>query len=269
MKKSYKAVFVDLDGTFLDNYENYENPVSQVNLDMARELNKNSHFIISTGRTNSDFVMNLARQTNSKYVICQNGAIIVDQNNNILRNNLISSADANAIKKYLEAKQIHYTINGLKKIFTCRPEAIKLNRPWAKEFVKLPYIIGELEMPINRLLAFGLATETQTCELAAEIESQFPNLRAFLVSNGLSLEITSKESSKGIGNQFVCDLLGISPTQALHIGDSGNDTCVKEQGFDLVLLDNALDSIKSYADHIGEHFRNGGFAKTIKKICEL
>ncbi|EGV00042.1 cof family had hydrolase protein [Mycoplasmopsis columbina SF7] len=266
MKKNYKAYFVDLDGTFIDQHENELSPISEQNLEIAKEINKNKHFIISTGRSNSSFVMNLAKKINSKYVICQNGAVIVDVNNNVLRFNIIEKDLTYQLKDFLERKNLNYTLNGDPVIYTNDENSVKLDRPWAKKFTKAPYSKVNLEQTVNRFLAFGLPSEDATRQLAKEIETKFPELRTHLVSMGLSLEITNKLSSKGVGNKFICDLLQIDVKDAVHLGDSGNDICVKEENFDLVIMNNAIDSIKPYGDLIGEDYRNGGVAKTISKL---
>ncbi|WP_029512507.1 HAD hydrolase family protein [Mycoplasmopsis iners] len=266
MKKNYKAYFVDLDGTFIDQFDNPIYPVSQKNIEEAKKINQTKYLIISTGRSNSEFVMGLANKINSKYVICQNGAVIVDNNNNVLRMNVIDYDTSNRLKNFLENRNLSYTINGDPLIYTNNPESITLDRPWVREFKKVPYSQANLNQTINRFLAFGLPNVETTNKLSDEILKEFPELRTHKVSKGLSLEITNKNSTKGIGNLFICEKLGIDVKDAVHIGDSGNDIAVKEQGFDFIAMNNAIDSIKEYADFITVDYENGGVAKTIQEL---
>ncbi|WP_416738166.1 HAD-IIB family hydrolase [Mycoplasmopsis meleagridis] len=269
MNKKIKAFFVDLDGTFLDQIDDTFSPVSQANLEKAKEVNKERNFIISTGRSNSEFVLNLAREINSKYIICQNGAVIVDKDNNILVNNLIENETAKSLKEFLEQKNLNYTINGDPIIYTNNEKNITLDRPWAKEFVKKSYKEANLEQNINRMLTFGLNSKELTKKLSNEILTKFPNLRTHIVSKGLSLEITNKNSTKGIGNLFICNLLNIKVDEAWHIGDSGNDICVKEQGFKLAIMANAIEEIKNEANFLSIENINSGVAKTIDLLDNM
>ncbi|MEA4115480.1 HAD hydrolase family protein [Mycoplasma sp. 744] len=267
MKSNIQAYFVDLDGTFLDQYDDPNYPVSQTNLQMAKKINQTKNFIISTGRSNSDFVVDLAKRINSKYLICQNGAIILDvKKNKILRNNLIDNETVHKIKNFMQINNLHYTINGDPIIYTNNPDKITLDRPWAKDFKKLPYEKANLNQEINRLLAFGLNTIEETNKLSEQIMQMFPNLRTHKVSKGLSLEITNALSTKGIGDEFVAKLLNVNLENVWHIGDSGNDISVKEQNIKLAVMQNAIDSIKKEADLITFDYQNAGVAKTIELL---
>ena len=84
--------FIDLDGTTLD-LPKKSQKISDKNLNAIKKMNETTPIVFSTGRSNSEFVMNLAKQTNCKYVICQNGGLIVDINNNILKKYEIQKDD--------------------------------------------------------------------------------------------------------------------------------------------------------------------------------
>lgn len=106
-----QAYFVDLDGTMLD-LPKKEERISEQNIKTISSLNSNGRpVIISTGRANSDFVLNLAKKINAPYVICQNGGIIVDQNNKILKINEIKKDTVAEILKILIAEKMFFIIN--------------------------------------------------------------------------------------------------------------------------------------------------------------
>ena len=55
--------------------------------------------------------MNLAKQTNCKYVICQNGGLIVDINNNILKKYEIQKDDVYEIEQLLKKEKMLFILN--------------------------------------------------------------------------------------------------------------------------------------------------------------
>ena len=76
--------FIDLDGTTLD-LPKSKSKISRKNVEAIKKINKTKPVVFSTGRSNSAFVMDLLKETNSPYAICQNGGVIVDANNNITK----------------------------------------------------------------------------------------------------------------------------------------------------------------------------------------
>ncbi len=267
MKKQYKAYFIDLDGTFLDlPYD--EKQVSDFNVLVAQKINEKKPLIISTGRPNSPFVMDLAKKINAPYVIGQNGAVIVDQKNNLLRLRLIEDKIAQELKNFLEERSLYYTINGDEVIYGKSVHNFTFDRPWAQKFAKKTYAEANIQRDITRFLTFGLDIES-IANLAKEIEIKFPMLRTHTVSKGYSLEITNKESTKGIGNEFICSLLNLKPEETLHLGDSGNDISVKENNFNFYAMANAPENIKKMADAVINSYENSGLGLFLNDLEDL
>jgi Cof subfamily protein (haloacid dehalogenase superfamily) len=78
-----QAFAVDLDGTLINNYEDFEHPVSEANLAALRDLRAaGTRVLICTGRSESSTRSILARTGDADLaacdLICQNGAVVVE-----------------------------------------------------------------------------------------------------------------------------------------------------------------------------------------------
>ncbi|VDR42557.1 HAD hydrolase family protein [Mycoplasmopsis caviae] len=100
MKRNIDAYFIDLDGTLLD-LPNGEETISEENVKAIVELNKSKPVVISTGRANSSFVLSLIDKLKCPYAVCQNGALIIDKNNNILAKYEIENGDVDSVVELL------------------------------------------------------------------------------------------------------------------------------------------------------------------------
>ena len=105
-----QAYFIDLDGTMLD-LPKKESKISEENIRVIQLVNKTTPVIISTGRANSEFVMSLTNKIHSPYVICQNGGIIIDKDNNILKKNEIQKDTVLEIIQILKDEKMFFIIN--------------------------------------------------------------------------------------------------------------------------------------------------------------
>ena len=105
-------------------------------------------------------------------------------------------------------------------------------------------------------------------ELAADVEAALKNTAVSAVwSSGSSMEITHPDADKGNGLRRLCRLLGISPANAMAIGDSGNDEAMLRTAGLGIAMGNAPDSLKSIADAVTADNQCDGAAAAIERFC--
>ena len=230
--------FIDLDGTTLD-LPKKSQKISDKNLNAIKKMNETTPIVFSTGRSNSEFVMNLAKQTNCKYVICQNGGLIVDINNNILKKYEIQKDDVYEIEQLLKKEKMLFILNSGHTIYgtTAKLRFISI---WARNMEKKSY--DEIPRATNatKILTFG------------KTKKGIRMLRDLLLE----------------GDLFICKLLDIDPKKTVHIGDSGNDVVTKSYVGAFVAMGNAVKDIKKQATEVGPKFKRAGLAKLFNKIQE-
>lgn len=249
MKFKPQAYFIDLDGTMLD-LPKKEERISSTNIKTINALNSSGRpVIISTGRANSDFVLNLAKKINSPYVICQNGGIIVDQNNKILKINEIKKDTVAEIIKVLMAEKMFFIINSGDTIYGTNRK-LKLIRPWVKKFKKVDYSNLPKIGDSTKIITFG-KTKRGILKLKEKLAAMFINVSLHIVSKGYSIEINDFNATKGIAAKFVCEIMNIDPKKAVHIGDSGNDVTTIPYVGAFIAMKNSTRNIKKQTEYIG------------------
>ncbi|QSF13757.1 Cof-type HAD-IIB family hydrolase [Mycoplasma sp. Mirounga ES2805-ORL] len=258
-----EGYFIDIDGTLLDDPET--GTISKGNIEYLKELQKLKPVIPSTGRSPKGFVPELMKAINAPYAVCSTGAIIIDNNENIIIKKIIDHKLAEEILKYFMLRELYIIINGSGSIYF-KDRFNWHERAWEKLFSKEKYSKINIEnQDVNQLLVFGLSIE-KTKELKEIIEEKWPSLSCQIVSHGYSLEITSAEATKGKGNKHVAELLGINIKNCVHIGDSDNDaSALPETGF-LIAMANSQLNLKDKAHYIGYDYMDSGLAKTIREF---
>ncbi|MCT4469581.1 HAD family hydrolase [Mycoplasma sp. HS2188] len=267
LKNKAKAYFLDLDGTFLDK-PNGHGTVSDTNIETAKKLNKYKPVIFSTGRGNTDFTMNIANKVGSEYVVCLNGALIVDKNNNILYRKTLDKKPLLEVIEIFKSRKMFIYINGEMMMYHGGNLDSQYMKAWAADTAKKDYSEIDTSIDFSKLLVFGLSRE-ETAQLWEELSAKYPQLAFYLVSNGWTIEVGPKDANKGIANSVVCEYLGINPKDAYHIGDSANDLPTKQYLGKFICVAGALDFVKENADAIGYDFSNAGLTKILNELEDL
>ncbi|AZG68568.1 HAD family hydrolase [Mycoplasma struthionis] len=264
LKFQPKIFFLDLDGTFLDDKKSPK-LISDENVEAMKKLNDSGiPVILSTGRGNSEFVLDLANRIHSQYVICQNGGLIVDKNNNILAKHEIKKDTVMEIIDILKKENLFFIFNSGKTIY-CPHFKLKLVRAWLKKLEQKTYEeVPKIENS-TKILTFG-KTKKGILKLRDDLASKFNQVSLHVVSKGYSIEINDIDATKGKAEKFVCDLMNIDSQYAVHLGDSGNDTTTVPYIGAFVAMKNSQRNVKKQAAYIGFNYKKAGVARTIEKI---
>ncbi|MCT4469405.1 HAD hydrolase family protein [Mycoplasma sp. HS2188] len=257
-----QAYFVDLDGTFFDQ-ASYDDPISQFNLMVARKVNENKYFIVSTGRQYDAKLHDLMQQINSPYAVAMVGAQIVNNQGQIIKEHLIQFNHA-VINSIID-KHLFLIINEEPILYCDSSSNISLMRNFAKNYQRLNYEQINKAAKIYKFIVFGASIE-QMNELANRWKREFSDLGFHMVSGGYSIEITNAAATKGKGAKFVCELLNIDPLKSVHIGNSGNDVSAKPEIGYFIAMGNSPQDVKLNADWVGANKENGGVGKIISLI---
>ncbi|MBN4089653.1 HAD family hydrolase [Mycoplasma enhydrae] len=262
-----KAYFSDLDGTLLDLPKKPEK-ISKENLEIALRMNdEGKPFILATGRYPSEFVLDLAKKINSKYVICQNGGLIVDNNGNVLIKHEIKKDEVMSIIEILKQKKLFFIFNSGDTIYGTAAK-LRFFRPWVKHLVQKTY--SEIPQITNstKIITFG-TSKRGIRKLVNQLEEKFKTISLHIVSRGYAIEINSINATKGKAIDYVSRLLDIDPKQTVHFGDSGNDTSVIPYVGAFVAMKNSLKNIKIQSKWVAGSYKKYGVAKAIKLIEKI
>lgn len=261
----YKAVFLDLDGTLLDNNKR----ISEENKDAVRYAKeKGAQIIICSGRQ-QDMIKDYKDEINaSNYIICCNGAEIYDCNT---KQDLFSSNISKDIIRKL------YNFANERKYLT------RFDTKYGRHINNMNYFTSkeiELDENVDKFIeennvfqfTIGTATEKQADEAIEFIKSL--NRNDIKVENKYeaktknfdiwAINIINSSASKGNAINGLCKYLKIDLNNVIGMGDDYNDISMMNTVGYGVAMGNAVPILKEYAKEVTLTNNESGVAKILK-----
>lgn len=272
-----KAVFFDLDGTLL----NDEKVMSTTTSDALNSLKENGYsVIIATGRNKNGALLAIQNVKNIDYLITSNGAAIFDGSNfepiftNYMSNSLIleicNRLDLENImfdpfidgQAYADERNIDFLMN--LDVSDSIKAFIMKNRkfvPSVKDFIKQKGCDVE-KVTINfKTLSDGtLYLRKETIDIINSFETL-----SCVTGGSNNVEVTLKDATKGNAISKVCEMLKITPNEAMAFGDSENDLDMITKVGVGIAMSNAEDCVKKAADYITISNNENGVVAALKK----
>lgn len=268
MKKDYKIIASDLDGTLFDAYDGEgESTVSEKNLAAIEKITKlGASFVIATGRTLCELPKRLTDCLSIRYIICSNGAAVIDRKScRVAVDFTMTQGELRALFDLLSGYEAHITVRSRG---TSYVDAKKQNEE------------GFAYYNVDRNHAKCTSRFSERCELlglvptldsAEDFSAYFHNLSdreaaakgiaalglnaVFVGTHGL--EIFNKRAGKGAALLALAEAIGVKREETVGIGDSGNDlSLIKSAGLGLA-VENATEELKAAADETVCHYEMG------------
>lgn len=259
-----EAFFIDLDGTLFDKWNK---KISKKNIAAIKEKQKNAHIVLSTGRSYSKKVKKVMKLLDIKYAICQNGAIVVDDQGNILQNITLNKEQTNSVVQIAKKNRIGFTINSEFLIYSNHWLWFPLRFLWRKKWKPIKKYQFK-ENFVNKIVLAGFIRTKKIWNLADEMVKEFKGLSIKTSGRDKIIEITSDKATKGIGAKFVANLLKIDIKNTVHIGDSENDTTTLGTVGALIAVKDGSSKLLNVATHLGPNHKRSGIAKILKGDIE-
>lgn len=266
----YKAIFLDLDGTLLDDDKN----VSEENktaINMAE--NKGISVCLCSGRQ-KEFVKEIKKKAgiNSQYLISSNGCEIYDfKNNEVLFTANLEKDFSKDVYNYCKSKE----------------HLIRMDTVYGRYINNMEYeYSGEIELSenIEKFLSENNVIQITVCtKTEKEIDEAINYIKAlgddvkienrYQTGNGVwtlwAINLINKNASKGNAIYGLCKYLKIDIKDVIAMGDDLNDiSMIKEAGLG-VAMGNALPEVKQIANEITKTNNENGVAEIInsKILC--
>lgn len=261
----YKAVFLDLDGTLLDDNKKISEENKEA-IQYAKE--KGTQIIICSGRQQS-MIRDYKDEINaSNYIICCNGAEIYD----------------------CDTKQDLYTanipedlVNILYNYSSKRNYLARLDTKYGRYINNMDYFISKemkLDEDIQKFIrendifqfTIGTATEKQADEAIEFIKSL--NRKDIKVENKYeaktktfdiwAINIISSNASKGNAINGLCKYLKIDLNDVIGMGDDYNDISMMDTVGYGIAMGNAMQLVKEHAKEVTLTNNENGVARVLK-----
>ncbi|MDO4535255.1 MAG: Cof-type HAD-IIB family hydrolase [Clostridium perfringens] len=270
----YKLICIDMDGTLL----NKDHEVSKENKEALKEaLRRGVRIAISTGRVFPTIEIYSKLLGINVDVICSNGSYIKERNSediifkSILNENLLNKI-YNMTRKYNFLTYFDTTEGIISETKIPDNDSYRLMNSWVNEEKIKLYQVPDFKEAFNDekhniLKVILIQTKTsKTFEDAKEDLEEISKIADLAYSWGGAVEIMEKGTTKGNAVKMLADKLNIKKEEIICIGDSGNDlSMLKEAGLSIV-MGNASEKIKKYADFVTDTNENSGVAKAIRKF---
>lgn len=272
--KNYKIIFIDMDGTLLDDNKK----VSVENMNCLRKFKDIGIYVVLTSGRPSGNIEALSHLCNATpYLIASNGAFARDFVNNI-------DIFSKAIEKDLALKILkHIKDNNFYKLVTVSGSLIAdeikfgMNPYNRKELIPTESIKNYLETTDKPILKFTVIdTDKEKLEKLRFELLNFPNINVLPLDiivlpiefdqTTYCLDIMPLNITKAEAIKELLKYLKIDASDAIAIGDGNNDVEMFQSVGYKIALENSVQPLKDIADMITKSNNNSGVAFALNEL---
>lgn len=274
-----KAVFFDIDGTFLDS----RGEILASTLRGVEALHQQGiKCFISSGRGPSS-AEDLLKGTPFDGYVLYNGQLCFSHETGIYEH-YFSVETLEALGRYTEKEQRHIIFGGRERYYGSK--SLQWGQvKWLKKvhnLLPIKVTVPKLEANLQKIRRIIRPKEEQVktpreifsepmyqCVLLSSpseqgaLETQFPDCK-FTRSNPYAVDIIPKGGSKLVGITKVLDHYGLSLSDAMAFGDSWNDLEMLEGVGIGVAMGNGEEDVKRIADYVAESNDDDGIYKALQ-----
>lgn len=267
MNSKKKAIFLDMDGTTLDD----DKKISKENLDaLKRMMEAGDEVVITTGRATPSAKYLLKThgldKINCRYILSFNGGEMYDcKKEEVVFSKQLSSKVIYGLNQKAKELGIYIQAYDESKILTEKDDECLANYVEKSQMqYEIVKDLSEAAMGKTcKMLAIDLNNIEALEQFAKEIEHLFGDEVDAYFSSREYLEIVPKGVCKGNALVIFCEKFGISMENTIAVGDESNDiSMIRRAGVGCAVA-NAIEEVKLAADYITERDNNHS------AVCEV
>lgn len=263
----WKIVFSDIDGTVL----NSKHELLASTIEAVQKLAlKNIPFVLVSARMPKAMKLILDEMNVKMPMISYGGALVVDEQNQILYDDKINKLDTKAIIDEMELlwpddvvinyySDDNWFVEDEDNKAVKREENITNVKASQADFKEL---INKDILP-NKILCMTKANISSKIE--AVLQEKFPQLN-IVRSSDILIEIMNKDVSKANGIEVLLHHLNMTTAQAIAFGDNYNDLTMLNFVGRGVVMQNAPEEIRKEAKYITKSNNEDGIYEYLKQI---
>ncbi|KGM98089.1 HAD family hydrolase [Clostridium novyi A str. 4552] len=270
---AYKLICLDMDGTLLDTNKKISNRTRNA---IKKAHEKGVKIAISTGRVFVSAKYYASMLGISAPIIASNGAYIREKDKDkIIYKSPINKNLCNDIINIAKKYDFDFYLNTFDTIISLKPYPegytyLEMSNELPDDMKVNLEVCTNLENEATKkngevIKAICISDNREMLEKARKEISSLGNLE-IVSSLGDNFEIMNKDVSKGKGAKVLADFYGINQDEVICIGDGENDLSMINYAGLGVVMKNAPEYIKKYADYITDTNDNDGVAKVIEKF---
>lgn len=263
----WNIVFSDIDGTVLNS--KHELLASTIKAVQKLAL-KNIPFVLVSARMPKAMKLILDEMNVKMPMISYGGALVLDEQNQILHDDKINKLDTKAIIDEIELlwtddvvinyySDDNWFVKDKDNKAVKREENITNVKASQADFKEL---INKDILP-NKILCMTKANISSKIE--AVLQEKFPQLN-IVRSSDILIEIMNKDVSKANGIEVLLHHLNMTPEQAIAFGDNYNDLDMLKLVGRGVIMQNAPEEIKKQMKYITKSNNEDGIYEYLQKL---
>lgn len=261
----YKIVFSDIDGTLLNsNHRMLEGTEKSI----KSLLKQNIPFVIVTARGPSGVYPIFKRYNFVCPMVCYSGALILDENGEIMYSKGISKSTTAAIIDFIQEEKFECTWNIYsmdKWIVNNKKDPRVIREENIVEAQSMEGSVDDLTDGTTAGKILCMCNPLFTDEIEEKIKKKFKSL-SIVKSSDILLEIMERGVTKGESINIICDKWGIDPKEAIAFGDHYNDVEMLENVGRPFLMANAPEDLKQRDFTLTADMDSEGIYKALKLL---
>jgi Cof subfamily protein (haloacid dehalogenase superfamily) len=250
-----KLIATDMDGTLLD--ENGHLPEGFTDI-LDRLRAKNIKLVVASGRPYYTLQTNFGPVGRYLSYICENGALVVD-NNEIIYKNLITHDMVQVIIK--EAKKVKSNA-----LVLCSPNCAYTENYSEEQLAEIKKYYTSLNVVDDLSKVDDDIIKITICNLEGSdniLDGKFNDDFNIVSTASIWIDIMNKGVNKGIALKDLMDTDNISKEETMVLGDYYNDIEMLEQAEYSFVMENAPEDMKQYGKYIAANNVEHGVLRAI------
>lgn len=262
LNKDIKLYFIDLDGTALDTKEDLKLALSKENLGAIKAArSKGIEVIVSTGRMGKG-AQRYLDVVGGAYSVQSNGALIKDAKGNTVRELKLSIRQVLLLHSIAAKYNLVFKLDdGLEGYGATTWFLRYITNKF--HFNPVPGYFFEMHKERYKMVFWGKLSKSKMEKIRKEMLKVVPEIEAVTSAGGFTIEATAKGATKGEGNKFVANKLGVLPENTAHVGDSMNDSTTVGLMGQLIVMQNGDRKLKALSPYRGPSYKKAGLAKVL------
>ncbi len=271
IKLTYKLVAIDMDGTLLNSKGTVSDRTRQAIYDAGK---RGVYVVLATGRILKSAMNHAVKLNLKRPIISSNGALIVDENKNILYQKPMKTESVRSIIEIGQGENIYFHFYSDDSFYSniYIEEVINFyNTEDSKKSgddIKINIFNSVDEITSNKDLdVYKFLFIDDDRKKLDNLKLKLNDVQDISICSswGNNLEVMEREVSKGRGLEYLCKSLNISANEVIAIGDNENDISMVEFAGLGVAMGNGVEKVKSISDLITSSNDEDGVAKVIEK----
>ena len=265
MGQNIKAVFTDVDGTLLNSAHRVTPRTGEW---IHRILQRGIHFVIVSARSPSGIYPIMRRNDLHCALISYSGAMIMDEDRNVLYSRQIDRQTALRIEDFIKEKEYDLSLciySGDDWLAPDKTDPRVINEERIVEAQSREGTVADLAPGegVNKFLCICAPGAILTVE--REMKEAFPEV-AVVKSSDILLEIMAKGISKAEAVERYCLHLGILPSESIAFGDNYNDVEMLETAGRGYVMGNAPEEIQQMFAFTTADNDHDGIAEVLEQL---